>query len=132
MLATNVFSLLLFGISGLLLDSHRRARQRLLATDDLDERALRFATSQYRRRMLASATIGVVAAGIAIRPLIPPRPAPMTIYLLLLVLSCGWILLLALVDALATGRYYRRLRGKHVAAEVKLARELQAARDKAK
>src|SRR5690606_24742210 len=108
-------------------DSHRRARQRLLAAPELDPRAQRFAASQYRRRMFASATIAVVAAAIAIRPLVPPRPIPMTIYLLVLVLGCGWILLMALWDALATGIYYRRLRGKHLAAEIKLARELQAA-----
>lgn len=130
MLSTNLFSLLLFGVSGLLLDSHRRARRRVLVTDDLDANARRFATSQYHRRMLASGTIGVLAAMIGIRPLVPLRPAPITIYLILLVSACGWILFLALVDALATGAYYRRLRGKHASAEVKLARELEAARER--
>jgi hypothetical protein len=131
MIATSIFSLFLFGVSGVLLDSHRRARQRLLAVDGLEDHARQFAESQFRRRMLASGTIALLAAMIGVRPLVPLRPMPITIYLLLLVSACGWVLLLALIDAVATGAYYRRLRGKHVAAEVQLARELEAARERA-
>lgn len=130
MIATSIFSLLLLGISGLLLDSHRRARQRV-AISDLDERAKRFSASQYRRRMLASGTIGGVGVAIALGPLIPRQLGPMVAYLVLLLSACVWIVLLGLIDLWATRWYYRRLRGEHVAAEIKLARELEAAREQA-
>ena len=130
MIATSVFALILLGISGLMLDSHSRALRRVTARTDLDEFARRFAGAQYRRRMFASGTIGVVGAAIAIAPLVPRRPLPMSIYLLLLVSACGWIVLLALIDVLATHAYYRRLRGQHLAAEAKLAQELQSVRER--
>ena len=126
MLVNSIFAMVLLGISGLLLDSHRRARQRVVATNELDDRTRRFADSQHARRMLASATIGVIGAAIAIRPIIPPQPPIIAIYLLLLVSAVGLIVLLAMIDVLATTVYYRRLRGKQLSAEARLAQELQA------
>lgn len=131
MIATSILSLFLLGVCGLLIDSHRRGRARLLAEDPSDDRVRRFANSQYRRRMMSSVVIGLIGVGLALRPLVELRPLPMTIYVLLLVLAVGWTLMLALIDTLASAAYYRRLHRRHVAADVKLARELQAAREKA-
>lgn len=125
--------MLLLGISGLLLDSHRRTRRRVAVAarrDQIGPGAERFARAQYRRRMFASGTIGLVGAAIAVAPLVPDHPVPMTLYLILLVGACGWIMLLALVDVFATHVFYRRLRGDQMSAHTKLVKELQAAREK--
>jgi hypothetical protein len=136
MIATSLFSMFLLGISGLLLDAHRRTRRRVVAAEcrqtGTDQRSRRFAYLQYRRRMLASGTIGLVGAAIAIAPIVPRRPIPMTIYLIVLVTACGWIMLLALADVFATHGHYRRLRGQQMSAHLKLVEEIQTARDKAK
>ena len=130
MLATNIFALLLLGLSGLLINSHWRARQRVEFASGLEDHARQFANSQYYRRMTASGLIGLLGAAIAIRPLVPIRPLPITIYLFILLLACALIVFLAVFDAFATGLYYQRLRGNQRTAQIKLARELKAVQDK--
>jgi hypothetical protein len=90
----------------------------------MDPRERRFAKSQYRRRMQGSAIIGGLGAAIGIGPLIPRRPWPMLLYLAWLTISCGCIMLLALLDAWASRQNYARIRSEQIAAELKLAREL--------
>ena len=120
-------SLLLLGLSGFLLDMHRRSWRAAEQDGSLSERDRRFAQSQYRRRMQASAIIGVLGAAIGVWPLVRQRPWPMLIYAASLAGACVCILLLAAIDVLATRQYYARLRNEQLAAQVKLARELKSA-----
>jgi hypothetical protein len=128
MILAFVFSLALLGLSGLLIDSHRRSWRLADGANDLAAPTKQFAFSQYRRRMQASGTIGLIGLAIGIYPIVPRRPAPMALYLAALLAGCAWIMLMALLDTLATRQHYRRIRREHVSAQLKLAMELQAAR----
>ena len=64
MIATSIVSLLLIGLSGVMLDMHRRSWQNAQQNKDLTPGTRRFALSQYRRRMQASGIIGVLGAAI--------------------------------------------------------------------
>lgn len=125
MFTVYAISLVLIGLSGLMLDMHRRNWRAAQRDPSLDERNVRFARSQYRRRTQASAIIGVLGAAIGLGPVIPLRPWPMVLYVFSLAGACGCIMLLAAIDAWATRQNYARLRSEHVVAQVKLARELQ-------
>jgi hypothetical protein len=127
MVLTSIISLILIGLSGVLLDSHRRAWRAAQRDTTKGERERRFALSQYRRRMQASGIIGVLGAAIGIGPLVPHEPWPMAIYLASLTGACGCIMVLAALDAWATRQYYARLRNEQLTAQIKLARELHAA-----
>ena len=130
MILTSIISLILIGLSGVLLDSHRRAWRAAQQDATKSERERRFALAQYRRRMQASGIIGVLGAAIGIGPLVPrePRePWPLVIYLASLIGACGCIMVLAALDAWATRQYYARLRNEQLTAQVKLARELHTA-----
>ena len=52
----------------------------------------------------------------------------MVLYVLFLTGACLSIMLLAAIDAWSTRQYYARLRNEQLAAQVRLARELTAAR----
>lgn len=123
-------ALVLLALSGLLLDAHRRTWRAAEADAELDERGRRAAKAQYLRRMRASGTIGVLGALLILQPLVPQEPLWFTLYLLLLVLLCGWMLLLALVDGFAAALRVRRARHETESLEAKLEREIQAARDR--
>jgi hypothetical protein len=124
MIVIYVTSLLLIGLSGAMLDSHRRSWQAAQVDTKLSERDRRFARSQYRRRTQASSIIGVLGAAIAIWPLIPREPWILLLYLASMAGACLAIVLLAAVDVVATRQNYARLRSEQLAAQVKLAREL--------
>ncbi|HEX5471178.1 MAG TPA: hypothetical protein VFW73_04800 [Lacipirellulaceae bacterium] len=124
MLSTSIVSLLLIGLSGLLLDVHRRSWQAAQSDASLAPSDMRFARSQYRRRTQASGTIGVLGVAIGVYPLVPHRPMSITLYLLAISLACLAILLLAAVDAWASRQNVLRLRSEELAAQVKLAHEL--------
>jgi hypothetical protein len=128
MVLTSIISLILIGLSGVLLDSHRRAWRAAQQDTTKGERERRFALSQYRRRMQASGIIGVLGAAIGLGPLVPHRPWPMVLYLASLSGACGCIMVLAALDAWATRQYYARLRNEQLTAQIKLARELHASR----
>ena len=119
-----ILSLLLIGLSGVMLDMHRRSWRAAQADATLSERDLRFARSQFRRRTQASAIIGAIGAGIAIWPLIPLKPWPWVIYVGSLGGACLCIVLLAGLDVIATRQNYARLRSEQLADQVKLLREL--------
>lgn len=127
MILTSIISLILIGLSGVLLDSHRRAWRAAQQDATKSERERRFALAQYRRRMQASGIIGVLGAAIGIGPLVPREPWPLVVYLASLSGACGCIMLLAALDAWATRQYYARLRNEQLTAQIKLARELHAA-----
>ncbi len=124
MIAVIIISLLLLGISGLLIDSHRRTWREARDSATLPERDKQFAGSMFRRRMLASGTIGAIGAGIAVWPLVPREPLALAGYLAMLLAACTWIMLLALLDFWATRQYYRRLRNEHREKQVHLAIEM--------
>jgi hypothetical protein len=128
MLITCVVSLLLIGLSGYLLDSHRRLWRAVEQDASITEHERRYARSQYRRRMQASGIIGLLGAAIGVRSLVPREPWPMILYLLFLSGACLSIMLLAGLDAWATRQYYARLRSEQLTAQIKLARELARAR----
>ncbi len=126
MIAAFVISLSLLGISGLLIDSHRRAWRDARDSAKLLERDRRFARAMYLRRMPASATIGLLGAGIAVGPLIPREPLPMAMYLATLLAACAWIMLMAMLDMWMTRLHYQRLRTEHLAKQLDLAIEMAA------
>jgi hypothetical protein len=125
---TIIVPLLLIGVSGLLLDWHRRSWQQAQWDESLNERDRRFARSQYRRRMEASGLIGIIGAVLGCYPLVPKRPLEITLYLTALVLACGCIMLLALVDVWATRQNLRRIESEQLAAQHRIAREIRSAR----
>jgi hypothetical protein len=131
MILTSIISLILIGLSGVLLDSHLRAWRMAREDATKSERERRFALAQYRRRMQASGIIGVLGAAIGIGPLVPREPWPLAIYLASLIGACGSIMVLAALDAWATRQYYARMRSEQLTAQIKLARELHAARKSA-
>jgi len=120
----SVVSLLLIGLSGLLLDMHRRAWRMAQRDESLSSREMRFARSQYRRRMQASAIIGVLGAAIGMKPLVPAAPWPMAWYVASLAGGCLCLVLLAGLDALATRQNFARRRSEHMAEQITLVREM--------
>jgi hypothetical protein len=124
MIGTWIVSLLLMGLSGVLLDLHRRSWRAVRQMDTVSPADFRFARSQYRRRMQASGTIGALGVVLAVYPLVPPAPLSITLYLLAITLSCLAIMLLAVVDVWATRQNFLRLRSEQVAAHVRPTSEL--------
>jgi VIT1/CCC1 family predicted Fe2+/Mn2+ transporter len=124
MMATCIVSLFLIGLSGVLLDLHRRSWRTIQAMESISPSDLRFARSQYRRRTQSSGTIGLLGAVLGVYPLVPRAPLPITLYLVAITLACMAIMLLAALDAWATRQNFLRLRSEQTATQIKLAREL--------
>jgi hypothetical protein len=130
MIAAFAISLSLLGLSGLLIDSHRRSWRE--ANDaNLLERDRSFARSMYRRRMQASGTIGIIGVGIGVWPIVPRQAGPMALYTATLLAACAWIMLLAVLDFWATRRHYRQIRSEQLAKQLQLALEISAVGDSA-
>lgn len=125
MVAIYATSLVLIGLSGLMLDMHRRSWRGAQENASLTERDRRFAMAQFRRRTQGSAIIGLLGAAIALEPLVPARPWPMAIYVASLAGACGCIMVLASLDMFATRQNFLRLHNEQLAAQLKLARELK-------
>lgn len=118
-----VFAALLLVASGILLWVHARA-WRVCQGEQLDDSEFDFRRRQFRRRMQASAMMGIaVAVSLAITdPL-------MTAILWLVVLSLVvWMLLLASADMASSYHYYYQLRAKHTAEHASLQAQLEAIR----
>lgn len=124
MFSAYAISLLLVGLSGVMLDMHRRGWRDAEQDRSLSERDLRFSRAQYRRRSQASGIIGVLGAGIGVWPLVPLKPWTMVLYVASLAGACLCIMLLAALDAWATRQNFARLRSEQLASQIKLAREL--------
>jgi hypothetical protein len=122
---TLLVPLVLIGLSGYLIDAHRRAWQSAQWNERLTERDRRFARSQYRRRMQASGLIAVIGAALGCYPLIPQTPLAMAIYLAALVGGCFCIMLSGMLDFWASRQNLRRIQSEHLAEQLKLAREVQ-------
>lgn len=113
-----------------MLDAHRRAWFRADVDPSLDQRQTRSARAQYERRMWASGIIGMLGLLLMVRPLVPRDPLWFTLYLLMLVLLCGILILLALIDGFAASLRIRRARQQTESTRQKLERELQSARNR--
>src|SRR3954454_8515490 len=124
MIATCIVSLLLLGLSGVLLDLHRRSWRSVQQMESVSPGDLRFARSQYRRRIQASGTIGLLGVVLGVYPLVPRAPLPFTLYLGGITLACMAIMMLAALDAWATRQNFVRLRSEQLTQRIKLAREL--------
>ena len=120
-----VLSLALLGLSGALIDSHRRSWREVLQKPDLPERAKRFARTQYRRRLQASGMIGLIGALVAVWPIVPRLPGPMMFYASALLAGCSWIMLLAVLDLFATRHHFRRLRDEQLTAHLQMILEMR-------
>ncbi len=125
MITVFLTSLVLIGLSGFLLDSHRRSWLSAQADDKLSERDLRFARAQYLRRRQASGIIGLLGVAIGVGPLVPHEPWPMVLYVAAMGGACACMMLLAALDVFATRHHLARLRSEQLAAQIKLARELR-------
>lgn len=123
MIAHATVTLLLLGLSGLLIDQHRRAR--LSADHEPDARFATFCRKQFRRRMIGSATIGWVGVLLALYPVVPREPRWMAAYLAALLLSVGTILICGILDAFAGMQFYRRVRLEDRLKQAALALELE-------
>lgn len=125
MLPSAILSLILLGIAGLLIDAHRRKWRAVSSDPNISESNLRYARSEYRRRMKASSGIGVVGCLIAISPIVPRHPIWMTIYVAILLFTTITILLFAVVDIWASTQRYNRLRTAQQILQARLAHELE-------
>src|SRR2546423_14823773 len=123
MIGTYVLSLFLIGLSGVLLDMHRRTWRAAREDKSLTNGDVRFARSQYRRRMQSSGIIGALGAAIGVVPLVPREPLAITLYLAVVTSACLVILLLAAIAISATRQNSLRIRSEQLAAQNKLARE---------
>lgn len=106
MLATSLLSLGLLCLSGWLLDSHRRD-WRSARDSDTDSTAYRFARSRFLRRCVATGTIALVGALIALWPITPRLPFWVLGYASMLASLAALIFTLGVVDAWASARYHR-------------------------
>src|SRR5258708_39982100 len=123
MIATCIVSLLLLGLSGVLLDLHRRSWRSVQKMESISPGDLRFPRSQYRRRTQASGTIGLLGAVLGVYPLGPRAPLPFTLYLVAITLACMAIMKLASMDAWATRQNFLRLRDIQLATQITIAPE---------
>lgn len=130
MLLTTILSLTLLGVSGLLIDAHRRRWRAIMADGAISENNRRYAQSEYRRRMRASSGIGVVGAMIGVWPVVPRHPLWISVYLALLLLVTLAILLLAVLDGWATSQRFHRLRTAQHILQTRLVRELEQQKSK--
>jgi hypothetical protein len=124
MIYTCIVSLFLIGLSGVFLDLHRRSWRAAQQAESVSPSDLQFARSQYRRRMQASSTIGVLGAVLGVYPLVPHAPLPITLYLIAITLACMAIMMLAALDVWATRQNFMRLRTEQLATQIRLSREL--------
>jgi threonine/homoserine/homoserine lactone efflux protein len=122
------FALLL--LTGLMLDAHRRTWRGEVAREESNQRERRAARAQYLRRMQASGTLALLGGLLMVNPLIPLTPLAFGLYTLALVVCCGWILMLGVVDAFATWVKAHKVRERQMDAREKLEAELRAAREK--
>ena len=125
-LAAIPFSVFLLALAISLLVLHLRAWNKA-RRDDLEPAERRHAHRQFRRRIQASAMLGVVAVAIPLGTWIPHRqwPSAFVFFWFAVAMLVVWVLALALVDALATSRQMLRTSRRNTADEVSLRAELK-------
>jgi hypothetical protein len=116
-----------------LIRSHRRSWGRRQKDPSLDQADLLHYGAQFRRRMQASALLGVIGVLLLLGDLlIPWQKAPFlfSIYFGFILLLTGYLVLLAIGDALATASYTRAALARIQAQRRHLEREAAELREK--
>lgn len=128
MFAVVIISLTLLGLSGLLIDSHRRTWREARESTSLSEADKKFARAMYVRRMQASAMVGVMGAAIGVWPVVDQQARPWTLllYTAILLVACAWSMALAMFDIWATRRHFQRKRMENLAKQLQLTVEMAA------
>jgi Tfp pilus assembly protein PilV len=129
MVAVVIISLTLLGLSGLLIDSHRRTWREARESTSLSEADKSFARAMYLRRMQASAMVGVMGAAIGIWPAVDQQARPWTLllYTAILLVACAWSMALAMFDIWATRRHFHRKRMESLSKQLQQTVEMAAA-----
>ncbi len=125
-----LFPLFLLLAAAAMMASHvrawRRVRQQDLRGDDLD-----FHRRQYRRRMQTSAMLGLLAVAIVAGQLLTRWAESKLVevgYLAAALVLLAWLVLLAVVDIVATTHHFGRLRRTYLVEQAKLQAELRRIR----
>lgn len=128
MFAVVIISLTLLGLSGLLIDSHRRTWREAKESATLSEVDKKFARAMYLRRMQASTMVGVMGAAIGVWPAIDQQAQPWVLlfYTAILLVACAWSMALAMFDIWATRRHFHRKRMENLAKQLQLTVEMAA------
>lgn len=126
MVAVAIISLALLGLSGLLIDSHRRTWRNARESQTLSQVDKQFARATYIRRMQASAMVGVMGAAIGVWPVFDAqaRPWALLLYTALLLVACAWSMALAVLDLWATRRHFQRKRIEQLSKQLQLTVEM--------
>ncbi len=126
MVAVAIISLTMLGLSGLLIDSHRRTWHEARDSAALSQADKKFARSMYFRRMQASGLVGLMGAAIGIWPIFDnqARPWALLFYTAILLTACAWSMALAMLDIWATRRHFQRKRIEQLKKQVQLTVEL--------
>lgn len=131
MVAVAIISLTMLGLSGLLIDSHRRTWREARDSATNSPADKQFARSMYYRRMQASALVGLMGAAIGIWPLFDnqARPWALLFYTAILLTACAWSMALAMLDIWATRRHFQRKRIEQLKKHVQLTVEMASMGD---
>ncbi len=121
-----VFAAFLFVASGLLLWIHWRAWG-ACRSEELDEREFDFRRRQFRRRVQASAMIGIVGVAVVVGLAITDATI-LAILWLAVVSLVVWMLLLAFADMVSSYYYYQQIRAEHMAEHASLQSQLEGIR----
>lgn len=114
MTATHLFGYLLITLSAILLALHWHGRK-----DPGRTLSAEFAAALFRRRLQASALIGVIGAAVVVLDRIPKTPVAMLIYLVCLLTAWGVLLTLGIVDLRAIRRQARQASEEKLLAELR-------------
>ena len=110
--AGSLFVFFLLAVAAVLLASHvlswQKFQQDAAGKDKIETD---YRARQYRRRLQVSAMLGIAALAMLIGLLISWRdyPSVFVFWWTGIVVLVGWIILLAMTDALATRRFFRRV-----------------------
>jgi hypothetical protein len=124
-----LFPALVTALALTMLIVHRRA-WRALQSRSLDACEFDYHHRRFRRRVQASSLLALVGPALVVGHRIPPREWPWLFvgYWILVVLVTAWIGLLALGDAVASGRYFSLLRRQRTATRAELQDEISRVR----
>jgi hypothetical protein len=117
-------------VAGIMLDAHRRTWREEDANGEATHRDRRASRAKYLRRMQASGTIGVLGILLMVQSFVPRSPLAFAIYMLVLVVLCGWLVMLGVVDAFASWLKGHRERERALDSRQKLEAEIKAARER--
>jgi hypothetical protein len=97
----------------------------------LDPAEFDFRRRQFRRRIQASAMLGLLGVAVlggGVMMSLRLNPLALTLYWLAVILVLGWLALLAVADMVASNLYYRRLHNRYAVEQAQLNAELRRLR----